>query len=161
VTTPAYKRLPGARRGVFTRASAWVAPDHILLVEGSRTSENYKRVYFRDIQALLVMKRQRVLIQAPWLLVPVALFFAVLSLPPAWRNAGWLLLGAALVASLLYLYIAAFFYSCRFYLATAVGNVYVQSVFRLWQARRFSSAIRPVIVAAQTESVPAPAPPGE
>src|SRR5580700_9914546 len=69
MSTPTpYRRLPGTRRGLAARASAWAGPDHILLIEGSRVKETYKRVYFRDVQALLVMRRNRFLIQTPWLL---------------------------------------------------------------------------------------------
>jgi hypothetical protein len=149
-----YQRLPGTRRGLLARASAWAAPDHILLIEGSRVRETYKRVYFRDVQALLVMRRNRFLIQTPWLLVLPAMLIAVLRLPGEWRATGGSIAVLALLAILVYLYVAAVFGGCRLYLATAVGNVKVASVFRVWQARRFHDRVTPLIVAAQTHAPP-------
>jgi hypothetical protein len=154
VSAGQYKRLPGTRRGVTARASAWAAADHILLVEGSRIKETYRRVYFRDVQALLVMRRNRFVVQTPWLLVVPALPIAVLRLPPDWRATGWAIAFFALLAVLIYLYVAAVFAGCRLYLATAVGNVKVASVFRVWQARRFHDRVSPLILSAQTQAPP-------
>jgi hypothetical protein len=144
-----YRRLAGTRRGLFSRASAWAGPDHILLVEGSRFSESYKRVYYRDVKALLVTRRNRFVIDAWFWLIPVALLVGIAWLPADWRATGSLAAALILVGVLVYLYIAAFFYGCRLYLATAVGNVWVRSVFRVWQARRFHEQVKPMILAAQ------------
>jgi hypothetical protein len=151
MSTIRYRKLPGKRRGLFKRSSVWLAPDHILLIEGSRIRETYKRIYLRDIQGLIIMKRPRFLIQAPTLLISLAFVIAPLVwLPAAWRAAYWLSAALLLAAGLVYLYVAAFFYGCRFYLATAVGNVFAPSVFRIWQARRFSERVRPLILEAQS-----------
>jgi hypothetical protein len=145
-----YRRLPGTRRGVIARASAWLGPDHILLVQGSRVTETYKRVYFRDVQALLVTKRNRFVLQTQLLLIPPALLIAVLSLPTDWRETGSLLAVLIGVAVLLYLFIVGSFYSCRLYIATAVGNVQVASVFRVWQAQKFHAKLGPLVMASQS-----------
>src|SRR5580692_2194701 len=42
-----------------TRASLWLAADHLLLVHVSGFTETYKRFYFRDIQAVTVMETGR------------------------------------------------------------------------------------------------------
>jgi hypothetical protein len=151
---PGYSKLPGARRGVFTRSAAWAANDHILLIEGSRASERYKRVYFRDVQALTIMRRNRFVIEAPWLFVPPVLAIAAVSLPPAWRATGWLMVALIVAAILVYLYVAAFFYGCNLYIATAVGNVLVKSIFREWQARRFHEKVTPLVMAVQQTAPP-------
>jgi hypothetical protein len=144
-----YRRLAGTRRGILARASAWAGPDHILLVEGSRINETYKRVYYRDVKALLVMRRNRFLIDAwMWLILP-ALLFGIGALPSDWQATGGLGAVVILVAALVYLYVAAFFYGCRLYLATAVGNVQVASVSRVWQARKFNEQVKPMILEAQ------------
>ena len=58
-----YRRLPGkgARRGHFfglapIRSSAWLADDHLLSVDNDYFSEDYKRFYFKDIQALSIRR---------------------------------------------------------------------------------------------------------
>lgn len=154
LTVNGYKKLPGTRRGIIARASSWEGDDHILLVEGSRISETYKRVYFRDVQALMIMRRNRFVIEAPWLLVPPVLLIVALSLPAPWRATGWLMAGLIVAAVLVYLYVAAFFYGCNLYIATAVGNVRVKSIFREWQARRFHQKLTPLVMAVQQTAPP-------
>jgi uncharacterized membrane protein (DUF485 family) len=134
---------------MFRRATVWAGPDHILLVEGSRTSETYKRVYYRDVQALLVSKRNRFVISAWLWLLPIVLFIAVLRLPSDWMATGSFAAVLIVLAVIIYLLAAGRSYSCRLYLATAVGNVEAPSVYRVWQARRFNERLKPFIVDAQ------------
>src|SRR5437899_10193108 len=57
-----YKRLTRARaRSRFSVISAgnsslWLGPDHLLCIDSTGFTENYKRFYFRDIQAVIVRK---------------------------------------------------------------------------------------------------------
>jgi hypothetical protein len=118
-------------------------------------------VYFRDVQALMTMRRNRFVVTAPWLLAPPVLLIAVFSLPEEWRATGWLLAALAGAGILVYLYIAAFFYGCNLYIATAVGNIKVAAVYRTWQARRFQAKVTPLVMALQQTAPPLeqPAPP--
>ncbi len=52
--TEHYTRLPGARRTPVSKHTLWMASDHLLVVHSNRVSERYQRVYFKDIQALIV-----------------------------------------------------------------------------------------------------------
>ncbi len=54
-----YRRLPGGRRGVLRGASLWLGSDHILAVKNLRVSEEYKRYYLKDIQAVILRKAPR------------------------------------------------------------------------------------------------------
>src|SRR5580698_2302749 len=60
-----YQRLTRPRaRAQFavvyrTRSALWLGGDHLLLVETSGFTENYKRFYFRDIQAITVQETRR------------------------------------------------------------------------------------------------------
>src|SRR5687768_16639659 len=59
-----YKRIGGRgtrRRQFFTRNTLWVGSDHLLQVEHTGYTEEYKRFYFRDIQAITVQKDNRFL----------------------------------------------------------------------------------------------------
>jgi hypothetical protein len=146
-----YKRLPGSRRGFVRHASAWAGADHILLVEGSRTAEKYRRIYFRDVQALTVERRNRFIFEPAWLWVAVALLIGSAIYPETQRDLR-LTVSLLLVAAVpIYLIIAGMFYSCRLYIATAVGNVKVGSVFRTRQARKFHQAVTPLVLASQAE----------
>jgi protein-S-isoprenylcysteine O-methyltransferase Ste14 len=92
-------------------------------------------------------------IQTPLYLLLPALGIGVAELPEDWRATGSLIAVLILLAVFVYLYIAGFFYGCRLYLATAVGNVHVASVFRSWQARRFHERVSPRIMAAQQQLI--------
>lgn len=140
-----YQRLPGARRGLAGQATAWLGADHILLVEGSRISEKYRRIYLRDIQALVIERRPRFVVAWPWFVLLIALSIAAATTPWA---AAWLSVAAAVAG---YLYVSGRFQGCRLFLATAVGNVPMGSVFRTWQARRFHDRVSAPIRAAQAE----------
>ena len=47
-----YRRLPGSA-GLFTRHRLWLADDHVLSVRTALFWEEYRRVYFGDIQAIV------------------------------------------------------------------------------------------------------------
>ena len=76
-----YRKLPGKRRGFFNVSSVWAGPDHLLLVRGSRFREEYKRFYYRDVQAIAVARAPRFHISTRSgliaCLVVLACFFAV------------------------------------------------------------------------------------
>jgi hypothetical protein len=54
-----YRRLPGTGAGAFERVKLYLGPDHLLMVSSSGYTENYKRFYFRDIQAITLCKSVR------------------------------------------------------------------------------------------------------
>jgi hypothetical protein len=59
-----YKRIGGRgarRRQFFTRNTLWLGADHLLQVEHTGYTEEYKRFYFRDIQGITVQKDNRFL----------------------------------------------------------------------------------------------------
>ncbi len=51
-----YKRLPGRRLIPFFYQSLWQAEDHLLWVETVFFKQQYKRFYYRDIQAVLMRR---------------------------------------------------------------------------------------------------------
>jgi hypothetical protein len=55
----AYRRLPGTGTGALERVKLYLGPDHLLMVSSSGYTENYKRFYFRDIQAITLCKSLR------------------------------------------------------------------------------------------------------
>jgi len=61
-----YQRLPGAgtrRQGLIsvwsTRSRLYVGKDHLLCVDSQLIAEDYKRFYYRDIQAIIVRLSNR------------------------------------------------------------------------------------------------------
>jgi hypothetical protein len=58
-----YRRLPGRPFTAFRRDSLWLAEDHLLSVQSSRFAEDYRRYYFRDVQAITIHRTAAV---SPW-----------------------------------------------------------------------------------------------
>jgi hypothetical protein len=146
-----YRKLPGSRRGIFFGSSVWMGPDHLLLIKSQRFQEEYKRFYFRDVQAIAVADAPRfhissraVAIAALWV---VAYPFAIGASRGGISVFPWLwLVAAALVAA--WAYISAK-QSCVCRLYTAVSADQLPSVYRRWTARKFLALVEPRIREAQ------------
>lgn len=142
-----YRKLPGHRRGFIRGSSVWLGPDHLLLVNSYRFREEYKRYYFRDIQAIVAGEAPRFHLSTRsaaigyfWLLAFVITF----RFPKApWITGG---VGVALVIAWAYLSATC---SCRCRLYTAVSRDTLPSVYRTWVAARFLRAVEPHITAVQ------------
>ena len=145
-----YKRLPGRLMGFIRKASLWEGADHVLLITGTRFSEDYKRFAYRDIQALIVQKRVRSGSIGIWVAAPFACVLAIsiaISLP-AYKAIPWSIAGV-LIALLLYRSIASLYFSCACYLQTAVSRQELPCLFRIWNARKALARLRANIEAAQ------------
>src|SRR5437867_8585041 len=77
-----YQKLPGARRTPLRKATLWLAADHILSIDSHRFSEEYKRYYFKDIQAIIVTTGSTAISKAIDLMVAIVVALLALS---AWR----------------------------------------------------------------------------
>jgi len=133
-TRQLYRKLPGRRRGLIFSASLWTGADHLLSVRSARFQEQYKRFYFRDIQAIVITKVPRFLVPkrllaAALLLIAVAILNARVA-----PFAGWVyLLVGILAAGWLYISLA---HSCTCRLYTAVSREDLPSLYRMWTARK-------------------------
>lgn len=157
-----YQRLPGwgtRRRGLFAagRCRIWLGRDHLLCSDYAWYKEDYKRFYFRDIQAIIIRKTVGGKI--------VNGILTGLAVPS---------LAAAIVLSdgfrIFFFIIAAFFLlfllintlygpTCVTRLRTAVQTEELPSLNRLWRARKVLARIRPIIAETQgglvAEEIPA------
>jgi hypothetical protein len=144
-----YRKLPGRRRGFVFGSSVWLGPDHLLLVKSWRFREEYKRFYFRDIQAIVTAAAPRfhfstrsATLGLLWLFV-LALSVGR-SLQPLEWTAG--VLGLALIGAWVYL---SGFQSCRCRIYTAVSSDELRSLYRLSTAARFLEKVAPLLAEAQ------------
>jgi len=138
-----YRRLPG-RSGLLIRHSLWVQSDHLLRVRSNPFSEQYRRYYFADIQAL-------VLTELPgtaafyWYAAAISLAFLggllVYSVHPVWG------IFFGLVA-LIAFYAGWRVPNCSCYLKTSVSTDKLPAIRHLRAARK---AIASLIV--ETEKV--------
>ena len=130
-----YRKLPGRRRGFIFSASLWTGADHLLSVKSTRFQEQYKRFYFRDIQAIVVTRSPRWVVSTPMfvggavVLITALILRRLLPVPAGWL---WLLL-AALTGVWVYVSAAQ---SCTCRLYTAVSRENLPSIYRMWTARK-------------------------
>ena len=151
--TAPYRKLPGTRRGFIQKSSVWVGPDHLLLVRGSRFRDEYKRFYYRDVQAIAVARAPRFHFSTRAALVAcIVLIAGLVSISRArLASAEHSLVPLGLVVLALvgvWVYLSAA-QSCRCRIYTAVSGDELPSVYRLWTARRFLAQVEPLI--AQTQ----------
>ncbi len=158
-----YVKLPG--RGLrrvavaisATRCRLWLATDHLLAVDFTVASEDYRRFYFRDIEAFVV---RRTAGRQVWNWVFLVL--ALLTAGPfviGWRSegSGGLLIAALSIAAFWLAFILANTLrgaTCQTHIRTAVQFEQLPSLGRLPVARKVLARLQPLIVAAQGVATP-------
>ena len=141
--TKPYRKLPGHKRGVIATSSAWLGDDHLLLVRSARFWEDYRRFYFRDIQAVIVTRKR-------YFFVPSPLLAAALFLTPGLLLRHWAAF-AIFVPLFLYWMGASLWQSCLCQIQTAVSLEALPSVYRMWTARKMVDILEERIRQAQPE----------
>lgn len=141
----AYKKLPGFASAPFRRRSLYAGPDHVLSVRSSAYMEEYRRFYFRDIQAIVLSEGG-----SGWsyyLLASAAfLFLMFLLLGYSWHLIFSGLCGAGALCAFV---IGVRLPNCACYLKTATTTEPLPSLGRLRAARRTLAILRPLIETAQ------------
>lgn len=165
-----YQRLTRSRsRAGFAvlfvaRSSLWLGKDHLLRIDSGGYAENYKRFYFRDIQALFIQRTER---HQWWYAILgfiafVCFIFAVGVAPkvPMAQWSGGQIAGEAVLCSVvglcLLLCLVNFLLgpACKCFLRTAVQIEELPSLNRIRRARKALARLRPLIAAAQGELAP-------
>ena len=148
-----YQKLPGARRTPFRKATLWLAGDHILSIDSHRFSEEYKRYYFKDIQAIVVRRTTGSTAMSKAFDLVVAIVLVLLALA-AWRLESR---GAAIVGGLIliqFVIIKSLGPRCVCQLITAVSSDKLLSLNRLRTAEKALRIIGPLVQEAQREQAP-------
>jgi uncharacterized membrane protein len=156
-----YKRLPGRgwrREGNWVvsvrRAMCrlWLGPDHLLSAERSWYVEEYKRFYYRDIQAV-IMRRTRGYFIANTILTALFICFSVFALVGG--PVGSWIFGIMAAVLLLFLLINIFQGpTCRTHLKTAVQVEEMPSWRRIWRTEKGLARLRERVLEAQGSIAP-------
>jgi hypothetical protein len=149
-----YQRLTRTRaRSMFaiafvSRGSLWLAADHLLCVESTGYTENYKRFYFRDIQSFTLQKTGEGAVINFVLSIVIFLFAVGALLTQGFGIKIFLLIFAGFFGVLLLvnLLLGA---TCRCYLRTAVQVEQLPSLARVRKAQKIFARLHPLIAAAQ------------
>lgn len=156
-----YRKLPGRgfrKRSLLevsrTLCTLWTGKDHLLLVDSQGGySEDYKRFYYRDIQALIIRKTT-VGRTANLVLASFAALFILAGLPDmdiAWR-VFWFIMSATMLTFLLINWVRG--PTCVCHLRTAVQTEVLPSLNRLRTARKALRLLKPRIEEAQGQLAP-------
>jgi len=154
-----YTKLPGRgiKRGslvyiVGIRARLWKGKDHILSILNFGYFEEYRRFYYKDIQAFTIRKTAKSMI---WnaILTVLALLFAVLAIISEEYLSPFIWAVAAIFIVLLIVNILRG-QSCITEIHTAVGSEELPSLGRLKKAEKVISMLEPLIEEAQGKLSP-------
>jgi len=149
----------GIRRVAFgvsaTRCRLWLGEDHLLAVDATMTSEEYRRFYFRDIEAFVIRRTVRRQVMN-WLLG----FLAVITAGPftaayfSERSVGFLFaaLGCGLFWLVCILFNTLLGATCQTHIRTAAQIEQLPSLVRVPAARKALARLQPLIVAAQGQA---------
>jgi hypothetical protein len=155
-----YRRLPGKglRKQGFIAVSRisctlWLANDHILNVDNHVFSEDYKRFYFRDIQAIITQKTNRGKVWNIILSFFGGLFggIALFNVKPGGTEAvvAWLIVAGIFGIFLLINWLRG--PTCNCHIITAVQQEQLPSLSRLKTAKKVIRILKPFIQKAQGE----------
>ncbi|HEX3875418.1 MAG TPA: hypothetical protein VHW24_00435 [Bryobacteraceae bacterium] len=144
-----YRRLPGRLRGLIRGSSVWAASDHLLLVRSYRFREEYKRFYFRDVQAIAVADAPRFHISTRSLLIGW-IFWIIAGIGMTRAPAAGTVIACVVFGVLILAWIGiSWFASCRCRIYTAVSSDELPSVYRRWTARDFLDEVNLLITGTQ------------
>lgn len=143
-----YKRLPGMGRQIASYSRLYLAEDHLLHVASSPFSERYKRFYFRDIQALILIRTETwIWILGAWLMAALlGVVIAVAANEAIVSTVFGCVAGLFLTIGIIHVVAGP---TCRCYVRTAVQMERLPSLSRLRRAQTILARITPSITQAQ------------
>jgi hypothetical protein len=149
-----YRRLPGRKKGfLIGHHTLWQGSDHLLQIYSRFGTEDYKRYYFDDIQAIITRKSGSGKIQNIVLVALIGLFclFAVTS------GGGWSYFHAAIAAAMALILLINVLKgpTCETALLTAVQTEKLHSLHRLKKTESVMNRLRSIIERRQGRINPA------
>lgn len=140
--------------GLFAYYSLWQGTDHLISVEANMTSEDYRRFYFRDIQAITVQKTGMSHVYSFLFGLPCVLALTVGTLGDT-TELPWLIFSA--LAGLLLAVNLLRGPTCVCHIRTAVQSVRIRAFVRMRRLNRVLDQILPLIAESQKNLPAAPA----
>jgi hypothetical protein len=141
-----YRKLTRLHRGIGLMTQVWLGPDHLLHVTSTGYTENYRRFYLRDIQAMQIVHTARRTIIA--VVLAALLLLVVIIVTEA--NGGWV--GCSVAATIFLPFLMwnhLIGQGCRVVVVSAVQQETMRSFSRLPKTRRLLAELKPLIEAAQ------------
>ena len=145
-----YQRIGGQKWFYLTTpVSLWRGEDHLLLKDKVFFTEEYRRFFYKDIQAIIVRKTpDGMILNLVILGVIAALLIAGTAGPGLPSPPWWIMMGVFLLILLVNLGLGA---TCQCHLKTAVTLQRLPVITRIRRARKLISLLRPIIARVQGE----------
>jgi hypothetical protein len=143
-----YVKLPGVGHQLGSYTRLYRGGDHLLQVSSVTFSEQYKRFYFRDIQAFMVIRTNTWIVIIALLLI-LALLLTGTAVGSGDSVASIVLGGFAALLLVLALIVGLRGPSCRCYVRTAVQTEKLPSLNRLRRTEKVLAELKPLLDAAQ------------
>ncbi|MDF7800629.1 hypothetical protein P4C99_14220 [Pontiellaceae bacterium B1224] len=143
-----YSKLSGRAGSLMAHHQIWQGTDHLLVVKEVGCVEEYKRFYFNDIQAFIVVRSANYLVWAILLPLISACIFAL------GMNAGDgrpFVNGLGIVLLIFWLVHLVRGLTCKCWIQTGINKEQLMMIKRVRAARKFWSRIQPELVAVQGE----------
>ncbi len=146
-----YQKLPGKTRNFFTGFHrVWQGRDHLLAVDNRGFSEDYKRFYYKDIQALVMRKTAwGKIVNAIFGLVLSGFFFGAYKFAESTPEAAWVMGGIAVLIVLLIAYNCWRGPTCTCHIKTAIQTEKLPSINRIKVFHKVMARVQPLIRDAQ------------
>lgn len=142
-----YKRFPGTWLPL-AKDTLWLATDHMLYVVLWFITEEYKRFYFRDIQAVIIHRTKT------WrnLNIGLAILAVVLVSAGGAADEGWQYFFYLVTAFVLLFFLTNLLLgpTCECFIQTAVQKVKLTPLTRVRKARKMLDNLAPLVKKAQT-----------
>jgi len=149
-----YQRLPGRRWLTFgfSRGSLWLGRDHLLLILNRGYSEEYRRFYYTDIQAIQMRQSMTGTITSLVLgILSVLLLLAVLATKRSRWDTIDIVFWGTMGGLLLFVFLVNWIKgpTCICHLRTAVQTEMLPPLHRVHAAKKALARLRPAVEAAQ------------
>ncbi|OQY02850.1 MAG: hypothetical protein B6I22_12800 [Desulfobacteraceae bacterium 4572_123] len=139
-----YTRLPGKKKNfLIGYYSLWLGYDHLLYIFSRFGIEDYKRFYFKDIQAVITRKTATGKIQN----LILSIFCILFSLMALYLKGGWSIFNWSM-AGLMAIFLMINWLrgpTCVSHLQTAVQTEKLYSLYRLKTAKKVMNRLRLII----------------
>ena len=143
-----YTRLPGKKKNfLIGYYELWLGTDHLLYIFSRLGIEDYKRFYFKDIQAVITRKTAAGKIQNLVLSILCILF----SLMALYLKGGWSIFNWSMAVLMAIFFMINWLRgsTCVSHLQTAVQTEKLHSLFRLRTAKKVMNRLRLLVEQAQ------------
>jgi hypothetical protein len=143
-----YQRLPGRGNQLAGYFRLYRGADHLLQIAFAGFNERYKRFYFRDIQAFIIVPTTTWLVYISICAIGFLLMLLI-AMSGEDRVVGYIFgsFAAAFLIGAVWQALAG--QSCRCYVRTAVQMEHLPSLCRMKRAQKTIALIQPLVLASQ------------